>query len=192
MEASKTMVKAAVDSWLKPVYREKWVTISKIAVPLKVGAAMAAESGRVLDLILCESLSVQNINQRMGSCLAACMWIYTKAVLCDGRRRDPPQDLQPKLGIVVESVSCVTEDPLWEHEWITETNVTLTENVILEALNYGIDVPCPLQWGLLWFSAPTNLNRKFVNGGVKVAEFWDTVSSAIELTCNIAFDGAHN
>ena len=36
MEASKTMVKAAVDSWLKGVDREKWVTISKIAVPLKV------------------------------------------------------------------------------------------------------------------------------------------------------------
>ena len=45
--------------------------------------------------------------------------------------------------------------------------------------------------GLLWFSAPTNFNRKFVNNGTKVAKFRDTVNSAIELTCNIAFDGAH-
>ena len=58
---------------------------------------------------------------------------------------------------------------------------------ILEALNYDIEVPCPLQWGLLWFSAPSNLNRKFVNNGTKVAKFRDTV----KLTCNIAFDGAH-
>ena len=41
------------------------------------------------------------------------------------------------------------------------------------------------------FQAPTNLNRKFVNNGTRVAKFRDTVSSAIELTCNIAFDGAH-
>ena len=69
--------------------------------------------------------------------------------------------------------------------------MTLKENVILEALNCDIDVPCPLQWKLLWFSAPKKLNRKFVNNGTKVAKFRDTVSSAIELICNIAFDGAH-
>ena len=45
------------------------MTISEIAVPLKVGAAMAAEVlgvcvlTSVLDLILCQSLSVQNINK---------------------------------------------------------------------------------------------------------------------------------
>ena len=106
----------------------------------------------------------------VGSYIVARMWTYTKAVLCDGRRRDPPLELQPILGIIVESVSWVTEDFLWEEEWITETNVTLKENAILEALNYDIDVPCPLQWGLLWFSAPTKLNRKFVNRGTKVAK----------------------
>ena len=52
------------------VDREKSVTISKIAIPLKVGAAMAAEIAGVrvltgiLDLILCKCLSVQNINHR--------------------------------------------------------------------------------------------------------------------------------
>ena len=51
------------------------VTISKIAVPLKVGAAMAAEVigvrvlTSVLDLILCKSLSVHNINQRINRIL---------------------------------------------------------------------------------------------------------------------------
>ena len=59
------------------------------------------------------------------------------------------------------------------------------------AFNYDIDVLCSLQWGLLWFSAPTNLNRKFVNHGTKGIKFIETVNNAIELTCNMAFDGAH-
>ena len=91
----------------------------------------------------------------------------------------------------MESVSWVTEDSLWCHEWITEAKVTMKENLILEALNCDIEVPCPLQWALLWFSAPTNLNLKFVNNGTKVTNFRDTVNSAIELTCNIAVYGAH-
>ena len=109
-----------------------------------------------------------NEKKWVGSYLVACMWIYTKAVLCDGRMRHPPLDLQPFLGLFVERASWVTEDFLWEHEWIMETNVTSKENVILEALNYDVDVPCPLQWGLLWFSAPRNLNRKFVNWSSKI------------------------
>ena len=35
------------------------------------------------------------------------------------------------------------------------------------------------------------LNSKFVNNGTKVVKFRDRVSIAIELTCNIAIDGAH-
>ena len=34
------------------------------------------------------------------------------------------------LGTIVENVSWVTEDSLWEHEWITATNVTVEENDI--------------------------------------------------------------
>ena len=43
----------------------------------------------------------------VGSYLAASMWIHTKAVSCEGRRRDPPLDLQPFLAIIVESASWV-------------------------------------------------------------------------------------
>ena len=55
----------------------------------------------------------------------------------------------------VESVNWATEHFLWEHEQIAETNVTLKENVILEARSCDIDVPCPLQLGLWWFLAPS-------------------------------------
>ena len=62
-----------------------------------------------------------NEEEWVGSNQAASTWIYTKAVFCDGRKRDPPSDLQPLLTIPVESVNWVTEDSLWDHEWITET-----------------------------------------------------------------------
>ena len=54
------------------VDRGKWVTITKIAIPLKVGAAMAAEIAGVrvltgiLDLIFCKCFCVQNVNQRIN------------------------------------------------------------------------------------------------------------------------------
>ena len=68
----------------------------------------------------------------------------------------------------------MTEDFLWDHEWITETKVTMEENLILEVLHYDIEVPCNLQWAWLWFSAPTNLNSKFVNNGTKIVKFRDS------------------
>ena len=46
---------------------------------------------------------------------------------------------------IIYNVSWVTEDSLWDHERITETKVTMKENLILEALNFDIDVPCRLQ-----------------------------------------------
>ena len=61
-----------------------------------------------------------NEEEWVGSYLAACMWFFTKVVLCDERRRDPPLDLQIVLGIIVEIVHWVTEDSLWEHEWIDQ------------------------------------------------------------------------
>ena len=36
-----------------------------------------------------------NEEKWVGSYFAASMWINTKAVFCDGRKRDPPLDLQP-------------------------------------------------------------------------------------------------
>ena len=77
-----------------------------------------------------------NEEKWVGSNFVACLWIYTKAVLCDGRRRYLPLDLEFILGTIVKSVTWVSEGSLWEHEWITDTNVTLKENEILEALDY--------------------------------------------------------
>ena len=86
-----------------------------------------------------------NKEKWVGSKFAACMWTYTQAVLCDGHRR-PPQDLRQKHRMIMECVSWVCEDFLWEDEWVTEPDVLWKENDILQALNYDLDVPCPLQW----------------------------------------------
>ena len=54
---------------IKAVDRDRWVTISKIAVPLKAGTATAAEVAGVcvltdiLDLVFKKSLCVQSINR---------------------------------------------------------------------------------------------------------------------------------
>ena len=72
MAVSKIMAEADVALYFLESTRDKWVTISKIAVPLKVGAAMTTEIAgicvltSILDLILCKCLSVQNINQRIN------------------------------------------------------------------------------------------------------------------------------
>ena len=54
---------------MKVVDRSRWVTISRIAVPLKIGTAMAAEVAGVcvltgiLDLVFNKCLCVQSVNQ---------------------------------------------------------------------------------------------------------------------------------
>ena len=60
---------------IKGVARERWVTISKIAVPLKVGTAMAAEVVGVCvitgisDLVFNKSLCVRKVNECIDSVL---------------------------------------------------------------------------------------------------------------------------
>ena len=51
---------------IKGVDRERWVAISKIAVPLKVGSAMAAEVAGVCVLtgiLVCKCVCAQSVNQ---------------------------------------------------------------------------------------------------------------------------------
>ena len=62
---------------IKGVDKEKWVTISKVAVPLKICTAMAAEMMgvcllmSVLNLILNKKLHVENINRCIEGMLGA-------------------------------------------------------------------------------------------------------------------------
>ena len=47
-----------------------------------------------------------------------------------------------------------------DHEWVSSRAIFQQEDQILSmALDFKNDVPCVVQWSLLWFSAPTDLNR---------------------------------
>ena len=95
------------------------------------------------------------------------MWIYTKAVLFDGQ--GPTQEnLRRKLSTIMKSGSWVCEDAMEDDKCVTEFAVPLKANEILMALKYDIDVPCVIQWGLLWFSSPSRLNQRFTNNGPKM------------------------
>ena len=107
-----------------------------------------------------DKVEVRNEEKWVGSKFVACMWVYFKAVLCDGQG-PTPGDLRRILAIIRECVSWVCEDALCEHEWVTELDVILKDNDILKALSYDLDVPCPLRWRQLWFSSPSRReNRK--------------------------------
>ena len=117
------------------------------------------------------------------------MWIYTKAVLYDDQ--EPTQEyLRRRLLSIMESVSWVCEEATEGHEWVSELiTISLQENKILVALNYEIDVPCVVQWGLLWFSSPSRLNERFADNGTIFAMYRDVKDLAIVATFIAPFGG---
>ena len=44
---------------------------------------------------------------------------------------------------------------------------------------FEIDVPCVVQWGLLWFSAPTDLNR-ILGTELKIKKYHEVVNGAVK------------
>ena len=90
-------------------------------------------------------------------------------MLCDGQE-STQEYLRQKLLSIMESVSWVCDDVLENHEWVSKLTVSMPDNVVLLPQNYDIDVPCVVQWGLLWFSSPSRLNQRFADNGTKVAK----------------------
>ena len=46
------------------------------------------------------------------------------------------------------------------------------------ALDFKIDVPCVVQWSLLWFSAPTDLNR-ILGNELQIDKYHEVVNGAV-------------
>ena len=100
-----------------------------------------------------------------GSKFAASMWIYTKAVICNGQ--DNMQEYRLlKSRSVTEAAKWVCDDVLDDHVWVSELSISCQEVKVLEALQYHLAHPCLVQWSKLWFSASTSPNRRFLNDGV--------------------------
>ena len=67
-------------------------TFRSTARPFDVASVWyAVYSSRTKDRVM-DKVEGWNGEEWVGSKFAACMWIYTEAVLCDGRGR-PPQDV---------------------------------------------------------------------------------------------------
>ena len=118
------------------------------------------------------------------------MWIYTEAVLCDGQGLTQ-ENLRLKLSTITESASWVCEDAIEDREWVTELAVTLKESEILMAPKYDTDVPCVIQWGLLWFSSPSRLNQRLTNNGTNFAKYHEAVNMSIGATSALSFRRLH-
>ena len=114
------------------------------------------------------------------------MWIYTEAVLCDGQE-STQEYLRRRLLSIMESVNLVCDGALEVHEWVSETTISMQENAILVALNYVIDVPCVVQWELLWFSSPSRLIQTFAGSGSTIAKYHEVINLAIEATFTVLF-----
>ena len=69
-------------------------------------------------------------------------------MLCDGQK-STQEYLRQKLLSIMESVSWVCDDVLENHESVSKLTGSMPENVVLVVLNYNIDVPCVVQWGIV-------------------------------------------
>ena len=125
----------------------------------------------------------------VGSRFAACMWIYTKAVLCNGQENMQEYKLL-KFRSIMEAVNWVCDDALEDRVWVHELTLSCQEAKVLEPLDYDIEVPCLVQWGMLW-SSPTSLNRSFFNSGTIVEKYNEVIDLAIEATFTLSFGEMH-
>ena len=62
--------------------------------------------------------------KKVGSLCATSLWIYTEAVLCNGRQQSE-ENLQWRLLAIMESANWVREDAFnEEHEWVTQITIS--------------------------------------------------------------------
>ena len=93
----------------------------------------------------------------MGSRFAASMWIKTKR---SGMQWFKQQAELPvaKVQIHIEVENWVYDDALDDNEWVSELTISCQEAKVLEALQNFANT-CIVQWSVMMFSAPTNLNH---------------------------------
>ena len=73
-----------------------------------------------------------------------------------------------------------------DDEWVSEKTIVQHEQEILGVeLNYKIKVPCVVQWSLLWFSAPTELNNS-LGREQKIKKYHEVVVDKRNYVCNFA------
>ena len=117
----------------------------------------------------------------VGSKFAACMRIYTKGALTREQilNREQEKYLKKRIIFKMFCTNWVCAGTFVDHEWVSSRTIIQQEQDILSvALDFEIDVPCVVQWSLLWFSAPTNLNR-ILRSDLKIKKYHEVVNGAV-------------
>ena len=83
------------------------------------------------------------------------------------------------MNSIFEAVNGAWEILFWNHEWIPHISIVLQECDVAEASHYDTDVPCIVQWGLWWYSAPTSFDNDLLNDGVILEQYIKLVVMAI-------------
>ena len=79
-----------------------------------------------------------------------------------------------------------------DHERVSESTFSQhLEDVMDRELNYKIDSPCVVQWGMLWFSTNTRLNGTFENSDLESEKYHEVVNMAIACAVSRSFGGEH-
>ena len=117
----------------------------------------------------------------VGPKFAACMWSYTKEAFIGGQILDREQEeyLRKRIMSIRLCTNWVCAGASVDDEWVSSRTIIQQEEEILStALDFKIDAPCVVQWSLLWFSAPINLNR-ILGSELKLIKYHEVVNSAI-------------
>ena len=129
----------------------------------------------------------------VGSKFAARMWIFTLEPLTGGQMLDWEREeyLKKPMMSIMFCTNWVWAGTFVDHEWVSSrTNVQQKDEVSSMVLDFKIDVPCVVQWSLLWFSAPTNLNR-ILGHELKIKKYHEVVNNVIVDAVVRPFGGEH-
>ena len=72
----------------------------------------------------------------------------------------------------------------------TETLLS-QEAKTLEALSYDLEIPCVVQWAVLWFAAPSSLNNELINAGLQRKIYYEVIGIALYFALSHSFKGEH-
>ena len=78
---------------------------------------------------------------------------------------------------IVLSTNWVCEGAFVDHESSKKIS-SRRKKILSMVLDFKIDIPCVVQWSLLWFSASTNLNR-ILGSELKIKKYDEVVNGTV-------------
>ena len=134
----------------------------------------------------------EDVDNQVGLRFGSCLWIFTKAIMLDGSRTNSAREtIQRKKNSIIFAVNSVCDKCMCRHTSLSDETLILQEAKTLEALNYDLDVPCVVQWAVLWFAAPSSLNKELINAGLQRKLYYEVIHTALYLAITYPFIGEH-